>query len=86
MLMLCAVLAFAQTHAVRGIVKDDAGAPVPFATVTESGTRNATTADASGNFTIQMRGNSNLNVTATGFDGARATPAGNEVVSFFKKE
>ena len=42
MLMLCGVLAFAQTHSVSGTVKDEAGAPVPFATVTESGTRNAT--------------------------------------------
>ena len=80
MLMLCAVLAFAQTRPVKGLVKDDAGAPVPYATITESGTKNATTADATGNFTIQMRGNGNLNVTATGFDGARTTPTGNEVV------
>ena len=55
MLMLSGVLAFAQTHTVSGTVKDDAGAPVPFATVTESGTKNATTADANGNFTIKMR-------------------------------
>jgi TonB-linked SusC/RagA family outer membrane protein len=76
LLMLSGVLAFAQTHTVSGSVKDDAGAPVPFATVTETGTRNATTADANGNFTIKMRGNGSLTFTATGFNGTKASPEG----------
>ena len=74
MLMLCGVLAFAQTHTVSGTVRDEAGAPVPFATVTESGTKNATTADGSGNFLIKMKGNGTLSFTATGFTGGSATP------------
>jgi len=45
-LMLCGFLASAQSRVVTGTVKDETGAPVPFATVTETGTRNATTADA----------------------------------------
>ncbi len=74
LLMLGGVFAFAQTHTVTGTVKDDAGAPVPFATITETGTRNATTADANGNFTIKMRGTGSLSFTATGFNGAKVTP------------
>src|ERR1019366_10646623 len=76
LLMLSSILGFAQTHTVSGNVKDDAGAPVPFATVTETGTKNATTADANGNFTIKMRGNGSLTFTATGFNGDKATPEG----------
>ena len=67
-LMLCGVLAFSQNRTVTGTVKDDTGAPVPFATVTETGTRNATTADASGDFTFDQKGSGSLTITATGFD------------------
>jgi TonB-linked SusC/RagA family outer membrane protein len=85
MLMLSAVSVFAQTHAVSGTVKDDAGVPVPYATVTETGTKNATTADANGNFTIKMKGNGSLSFTATGFNGASATPEGNTVTVSLKR-
>ncbi|MEO8110293.1 MAG: SusC/RagA family TonB-linked outer membrane protein [Ginsengibacter sp.] len=74
-LMLCGVLAFSQGKEVTGTVRDDAGAPVPFATVAETGTRNATTADQNGNFTIRMRGSGTLTFTATGFNGVKVTPA-----------
>ena len=40
-LMLLCTLAFGQTRTVTGTVKDETGTPVPFATVTETGTRNA---------------------------------------------
>ena len=85
MLMLSGVLAFSQTHTVSGTVRDDAGAPVPFATVTESGTKNATTADGNGNFIIKMRGNGNLSFTATGFTAGTATPSGNTVTISLKR-
>lgn len=76
-LMFSGILAFAQERTVTGIVSDDAGAPVPFATVTETGTNNATTADANGSFTIRMRGTGSLTVTATGYRAATVTPTGN---------
>ncbi len=79
MLMLSGVLVCAQNRTVSGTVKDDSGAPVPFTTVTETGTRNATTADGNGNFTIKMKGNGPLSFTATGFDAVSATPVGNSV-------
>jgi len=67
MLMLCSVLAFAQTRTVTGVVRDDKGDPIPFATITEAGTNNATLADANGNFTIKIGQRSRLAVSATGF-------------------
>ena len=47
-LMLLCTLAFAQTRTVSGVVKDEKGDPIPFATVTETGTKSATQADANG--------------------------------------
>ena len=79
MLMLTAVFAFAQQRTVSGSIKDNQGNPVPFATVAEQGTKNATTADGSGNFTLQMKGNNALLVTATGYEPVTVTPTGNSV-------
>ncbi len=76
-LMLSGVFAFAQNRTVSGTVKDDAGAPVPFATVTETGTRNATTADANGEFVITKKGNGTLTFTATGFNPVSVNTTGN---------
>ena len=45
-LMLVCALAFGQARTVTGQVRDDKGDPIPFATVTETGTNNSTTADA----------------------------------------
>ncbi len=74
-LMLSGVLAFSQGTSVSGTVKDDQGAPVPFATITETGTRNATTADANGNFMIKMRGSGSLTLTSAGFNAINVKPA-----------
>jgi TonB-linked SusC/RagA family outer membrane protein len=84
-LMLCGALAFAQNRTVTGTVRDDAGAAVPFATVSETGTKNATTADANGNFSIKLKGNGNLTFSATGFNSNTATPVGNTVTVSLKR-
>jgi TonB-dependent SusC/RagA subfamily outer membrane receptor len=78
-LMLCGALAFSQGRTVTGTVNDETGAPVPFATITESGTNNATTADANGSFTFKQNGNGSLTITATGFNPVTATPVNNRV-------
>ena len=85
LLMLCGVLAFAQTRTITGTVKDDSGAPVPFATVTETGTKNGTTSDVNGNFTIRMKGNGNLTFSATGFTPATAEAVGKSVTVSLKR-
>ena len=79
MLMLSGVLAFSQGRSVSGTVKDDTGQPVPFATVTESGTKNATTADANGNFNLKMKGTGGLTFTAAGYGAVTMVPQGNSV-------
>ena len=66
-LMLLCTLAIAQTRTVSGVVRDEKGEPVPFATVTEAGTNNAVTADVNGAFKINIQGNSNLTISASGF-------------------
>jgi TonB-linked SusC/RagA family outer membrane protein len=78
-LMLNTVFVFAQARTVSGIVKDASGAGIPYATVTETGTKNATTADANGSFSIKIRGNGSLTFSATGYTTDQTTPEGNGV-------
>ncbi|MGB8195344.1 MAG: carboxypeptidase-like regulatory domain-containing protein, partial [Chitinophagaceae bacterium] len=65
-LMLFSVLALAQTRVVTGKVTDDKGDPIPFATVTIKGTKNATVADAGGTFTIRAKSGDVLEISAQG--------------------
>ena len=73
-LILLCTAAFAQTRTVTGQVRDDKGEPIPFATVTETGTKNATTADASGNFNLKIKDGSQITISSTGFSNLTATP------------
>ena len=66
-MLLLGALAYAQTRTITGVIRDAGGSPVPFATVTESGTKNASRADENGNFTIRASENAQLVFTATGF-------------------
>ncbi len=70
------VLAFAQTKTVTGQVLDESGTPVPFATVTQAGTKNVTAADADGKFSIKLAEGGRLTITATGFTTKTVTPSG----------
>ena len=74
MLMLFCVLAFAQVRNVSGVVRDGNGNPIPFATVTETGTNNATQANENGVFTISIKEGARLTVTSTGFTSVTMTP------------
>jgi TonB-linked SusC/RagA family outer membrane protein len=84
MLMLFCAFASSQTHLVTGTVKDSTGAPVPFATITESGTTNATTANAEGDFTLNMKGNGSITITATGFQPVVISPVDNVANAILK--
>ena len=77
MLMLFCALAFAQTRTVTGQVRDDKGDPIPFATITEVGTNNATQADVNGRFSITVRDNASLSVSSTGFAAQTVNASGN---------
>lgn len=65
--LLFCMTSFAQTRTVSGQIKNDKGEVVPFATISEMGTRNAVKADANGAFKISTKEKSQLSVTATGF-------------------
>src|SRR5215213_1963730 len=78
-LMLLCTLAFGQTQTVTGTVSDENGTPIPFATITETGTKNATTANAEGRFSISVRQGAALTVSATGHQPQTLTPSGGSV-------
>lgn len=82
MLMLFCVLAFAQVRNVSGVVRDSNGNPIPFATITETGTNNATQANENGVFTISIREGGRITITSTGFSSVTITPsAGEQTIS-----
>lgn len=76
MLLLCFQLAIAQSVDVSGKVTDDKGNPVANASVTERGTNNGTTTDASGNFKLSVKRNATLEVSSIGYETFRIS-AGN---------
>jgi len=82
MLMLFCVLAFAQVRNVSGVVRDSNGNPIPFATVTETGTNNATQANENGTFTISIKEGGRLTISSTGFASVTVTPGtGSQTIS-----
>jgi TonB-linked SusC/RagA family outer membrane protein len=74
--LLLLVQLYAQQNPVTGVIKDNRGEPVPFATVTESGTRNAVQADANGRFSINVATGARLVISASGFE-TQTVEAGN---------
>jgi len=76
-LMLFCVLAFGQVRTVSGVVRDEKGDIIPFATITEVGTKNVTQADANGTFSIKVGANAQLSITASGHNTQTITPSGN---------
>ncbi|HYM93392.1 MAG TPA: SusC/RagA family TonB-linked outer membrane protein [Chitinophagaceae bacterium] len=75
MLMLLSALAFGQqSRVVNGQVRDDKGDPIPFATILETGTKNATKADGNGAFSIKIKQSSSLTISAAGHSSKTVTP------------
>lgn len=71
--------ASAQSRSVSGRITDESGAPVPFATITETGTTNVVQANANGAFTISIREGATLTITAAGHTAQTVTPASGTV-------
>ncbi len=67
MLMLCGVLAFAQSRVVTGKVTDKDGNPVSFASVKVKGTPTGVSADANGAYSLKVNPNSTLVISGAGF-------------------
>lgn len=74
MLLLFAAVAFGQAVTVKGTVKNETGEVVPFASVTETGTKNGTTADANGVFSLKINSGSTITVTAANHEPMVVTP------------
>jgi TonB-linked SusC/RagA family outer membrane protein len=66
-LMLCCAGAIAQTRTITGQVKDDKGAPVPFANITVKGTNTGVSADVNGNFKIDVQEGATLLISSASF-------------------
>ena len=67
LLFFLSMTVMAQLKQVKGTVKNEKGEPVPFATITDRGTKKIVTADEKGEFTISTTGNGKLTVTSAGF-------------------
>jgi len=74
--MLCSVLLFAQARIITGQVRDDKGEAVPFATVSEVGSKVAVKADANGFYQIKAAAGAKLIISATGFESFTISPEG----------
>src|SRR5215218_2326973 len=75
-LSACPYLTGYCQSAVRGIVLDADNKPVAEATITEKGTNNGTSTDASGNFVLTVRPNAVLVVSIVGYQ-TREVPVAN---------
>ena len=80
MFLLCGTFAFAQ-RTITGTVRDSAGAAVPYATVTETGTTNAVRADGDGNFSIKLTGSGGITVSASGYFSGSSTEGGTIILA-----
>jgi TonB-linked SusC/RagA family outer membrane protein len=67
LLLLCGVLAFAQDRVVTGKVTDKDGSPVPFASVKIKGGTTGVQADANGTYTIRVKEDDILEISAANF-------------------
>ena len=66
-LMLFSALVFAQTKTITGQVKDAKGDPIPFANITIKGSTTGTSADANGNFSIEVKEGETLVISSASF-------------------
>lgn len=77
MALMLTLTAWSQTRKVSGIVKDQAGDPVPFVTVTVKGTKVSVAGTAAGGFTIPAKSGDVLVFSAVGFKSLEA-PVGSD--------
>ncbi len=75
-LLLCCVTGFAQSRKITGTVRDETGAPIPFATIAESGSKHSATADVNGFYTIAINPGASLLISAAGYTKTTLQPDG----------
>jgi TonB-linked SusC/RagA family outer membrane protein len=79
MLMLCGVLAFAQSRVVTGKVTDIDGNPVSFASVKVKGTNTGVSADANGTYSLKVNPGAILVISGASFKETEV-PVGTQTV------
>ena len=80
-LVLLCTWAWGQTVTVSGTVKSDKGEPIPYASVIETGTRNGTTANVKGEFSIKTKPGSSITISAINFDAVTLKPSGTSITA-----
>lgn len=65
-LVLSSIWAYAQNKTITGRITDQLGQPVPFSTIRIKGSKNGTSADADGNYSIKASAGQTLIITGTG--------------------
>jgi TonB-linked SusC/RagA family outer membrane protein len=86
MLMLFTALAFGQDRVITGTVIDEAGSPVPKASIRIKGSNTGTAADDNGNFRLNTKTGSVLIISGVGFETTEVTVGtGNTVAVSIKK-
>jgi TonB-linked SusC/RagA family outer membrane protein len=78
MLMLGVTLAIAQSRVVTGTVTDESGNPVAFASVKVKNAKSGVSADANGNFRIEVADGAILVISATGSQTKEVTIVANQ--------
>jgi len=77
--------AIAQVRTITGKVLDDKGAAIPFATVVVKGSKQGTSADAAGNFSVRASGSVTLTVSSVGFGTRDFKVTGNTLSASLSK-
>jgi hypothetical protein len=66
-----------QTGTVAGVIRNEKGEPIPFATITAKGTKTGTSADANGFFSLQIPpGNTPIVISSAGYESKEIVPTG----------
>lgn len=79
-LLATCVMGFAQNIAVKGVVKDSAGEPIPGAGVIISGSSRGTVTGVDGEYTISVPGDATLTFSALGFSTVQVPVNGRSVI------
>lgn len=79
--LLCFVIAKAQSTTVTGKVTDDKGAAIAGASILEKGTKNGTAAANDGTFSLTVKSNATLVVTALGFEALEVKASASAVIT-----
>ncbi|HEX2627609.1 MAG TPA: SusC/RagA family TonB-linked outer membrane protein [Chitinophagaceae bacterium] len=81
-LLLFSTMVFAQSRTIKGTVHDESGKPVPYATIKIKGQDAGTSADASGNFSINAKKGDVLIASAVTFNAKEHTVGTSDNISF----